>query len=641
MIVDSNSIEKKSTILVILSLIILTLGVYWPVQNYEFLSYDDQLYVTDIYSQKDTITFKDISGTFSDVHTGHWHPLTSMSHMLDWYLFKNNAGGHHWTNVIIHIFNTILLFLLFRTMTGSLWRSAFVAALFAVHPINLESVAWIAERKNVLSTFFWILTMLLYVRYVAQPDWKRYLPVFLCFVLGLMSKPMLVTLPFVLLLLDYWPLNRTTINTQNDHQIESSRVDIKKRKISILILEKVPLFVLSAVSIVLTLYAARSAKTIVTLDSLPLINRISNAVVAYIMYIKKLFWPADLAVIYPYVATPVWQILMMITLLVIITICVCKYLLKYPYLAVGWFWYAGTLVPVIGIIQAGDQSMADRYAYIPFIGLFMMIVWGMGYVFKKIFSAKVIAGISGAILVALIIVSCHQVRYWQNTFTLFSHAVKVTRNNAIAHRILADELINQNKLKEAMHHCEIGLSLNPANHMMLVSMAWAYYLLDEKNKAIDTLRRAIKVHPEYFRAYNDLFVFLRQADKAEEGLKEYQKATELDCNKDSWELHYYFGKALASEGYFDEAISQYNQVLRIHPRNDVAHDYLALLLLRQGKIDDALNHLREAGRLQPKFARAHYRLALIFKQKRLFEEDNLQYQEATRLPLNMLEDYKK
>ena len=633
MIVDSNSIEKKSTILVILSLIILTLGVYWPVQNYEFLSYDDQLYVTDIYSQKDTITFKDISGTFSDVHTGHWHPLTSMSHMLDWYLFKNNAGGHHWTNVIIHIFNTILLFLLFRTMTGSLWRSAFVAALFAVHPINLESVAWIAERKNVLSTFFWILTMLLYVRYVAQPDWKRYLPVFLCFVLGLMSKPMLVTLPFVLLLLDYWPLNRTTINTQNDHQIESSRVDIKKRKISVLILEKVPLFVLSAVSIVLTLYAARSAKTIVTLDSLPLINRISNAVVAYIMYIKKLFWPADLAVIYPYVATPVWQILMIITLLVIITICVCKYLLKYPYLAVGWFWYVGTLIPVIGIVQVGNQSMADRYAYIPLIGLFIMIVWGMGHVLEKIFSPKAIAIISGMILVTLIIVSYYQVQYWQNTFTLFNHAVNVTENNSIAHSNLAGELLKQNKVKEALHHCQTALLLDPLDYNTLERAARAYGVLGDKDKAIDALRLAIKVHPEYARAYNDLYVLLLQEGKAEDGLKEYRKAIELNLNKNNWELHYNFGNALATQGYYEGAVIQYNQVLRIQPRNAFVHNNLAMVLLRQGKIDDALNHFREAVKLQPQYADAHYQLALILKQKGMTEEANRHYQDAMRINL--------
>jgi predicted negative regulator of RcsB-dependent stress response len=609
--VDLNSIGKRSVILAILVLIILTLVIYWPVQDYEFINYDDQLYVTDIYSQKNTITIRDISDAFTDFHTGNWHPLTTMSHMLDWQLFGEKAGGHHWTSVIIHIFNTVLLFLLLNSLTGAIWRSALVAALFAVHPINVESVAWIAERKNVLSTFFWILTMLLYVWYVKQPNWKRYLPVFLCFALGLMSKPMLVTLPFVLLLIDYWPLNRTAIDTQNENKSEiQAPLKVGKAKLSFLVWEKIPLFILTSISICVTLYTQHTVKAVVNLDSLPLAKRLSNAIVSYGLYIKKMFWPVDLAVIYPYVTMPAWQILVIVTLLVIITVIVCKYFLRYPYWAVGWFWYAGTLVPVIGIVQVGSQSMADRYAYIPLIGLFVMIVWGMAYVFKKIFSTKMVAAISGMILVALIIVSCHQVQYWQNTFSLFNHAVNVTENNSIAHSNLAGELLKQNKVKEAMHHCQIALLLDPANYNTLVRIAWAYNLLDEKNKAIDALRLAIKVRPEYVRAYNDLYVLLRQAGKAEEALKEYRKAVELNLNKNNLELHYNFGNALAMQGHYDEAVIQYNQALRIQPRNAFVHNDLAMVLLRQGKTDDALNHFREAVKLQPRNENAHYQLLI-------------------------------
>ena len=641
MTIDLNSIEKKSTILIILVLIILSLVIYWPVQDYKFINYDDQLYVTDLYSQKDAITFKDISAAFTDLRTGNWHPLTMMSHMLDWQLFGDNAGGHHWTSLIIHIFNTVLLFLLFRSLTGAIWQSAFVAALFALHPINVESVAWIAERKNVLSTFFWILTMLFYVRYAKQPDWKRYLPVFLCFVLGLMSKPMLVTLPFVLLLIDYWPLNRTAIDTQNENKSEiQAPLKVGKAKLSFLILEKFPLFILTAISICVTLYTQRTVKAVISLDLFPLAKRISNAIVSYGLYIKKMFWPVDLAVIYPYASSPAGQTLMIAALLVSITVIVCKYFLRYPYLTVGWFWYAGTLVPVIGIVQVGNQSMADRYAYIPLIGLFVMIVWGMGYVFKKIFSTKVIAIISGMILAALIIVSHYQVQSWRNTFTLFNHAVNVTENNSIAHSNLAGELLMQNNVKEAMHHCQTALLVAPADYNTLVRIAWAYNLLDEKNKAINALRLAIKVHPEYVRAYNDLFVLLLQAGKAEEAMKEYRRAVELDCNKDNGALHYDFAKALATQGHYDEAIIQYNQVLLIQPRNDVAHNNLALLLLQKGKTDDALNHFQEAIRLQPKYAKAHYQLSLILKQKGLTEEASRHYQEAIRLTLDM-KDHEK
>jgi len=250
--------HSQSVIFIIIALTLLIIVDYWPVQNYEFLSYDDPGYVTSNYQIQAGITFKSIANTFTDIHTSNWHPLTMISHMLDWTLFGDNAGGHHWTNVVIHIFNTILLFLLFNKLTGALWRSAFVAALFAIHPINVESVAWIAKRKNVLSTFFLISTILFYVRYVKSPDCKKYLPVLICFALGLMSKSMLVTLPFVLLLLDYWPLNRMHANLSTEDQIQTqTQILSKKSRISFLIWEKVPLFVLSLISVFFTLYAAR------------------------------------------------------------------------------------------------------------------------------------------------------------------------------------------------------------------------------------------------------------------------------------------------------------------------------------------------------------------------------------------------
>jgi tetratricopeptide (TPR) repeat protein len=344
-----------------------------------------------------------------------------------------------------------------------------------------------------------------------------------------------------------------------------------------------------------------------------------------------MFWPMDLAVIYPYVTTPPWQFIMMATLLVIITVIVCKYFLKYPYLAVGWFWYAGTLVPVIGIVQVGNQSMADRYAYIPFIGLFVMLVWGMGHVLKKIFPTKVVAIISGMILVALIIVSHYQVQYWQNTFTLFKHAVNVTENNPIAQSNLAGELLIQNKAKEAMQHCQIALSLTSLDYNTLVRVARAYSVMGDRKRAIDALRLAIKVHPEYARAYNDLYILLLQVGKAGEGIEEYQKGVMLNINMDNVELHSNFGNALALQHYYDEAVTEYNQVLRIQAWNAFAHNNLAMVLLWQGKIDDALDHFREAVKLQPKYANAHYQLALILKQKGLTEEANRHYQDAVRI----------
>ena len=331
-------ITPGKSILVVMMLIIITLGVYWPVQNYEFINFDDYVYITQNSHVQSGITLDGFCWAFSTKYFGLWNPITWLSFMFDYQLFGFNAGGYHWTNLIIHILNSVLLFFLLKNLTGAVWRSAFVAALFAIHPINVESVAWVAERKNVLSTFFWIMTMLCYAWYVKQPNWKRYLPVFISFALGLMSKPMLVTLPFVLLLTDYWPLDRTFINTQKaaeDHD------DLKtgREKIHFLILEKFPLFILSAISIFIMFqssYLISGPQFVKTIES-NFIQRINNAIFSYAMYLKKLFWPFDLYIPYLYLNIPIWQIFLSVIFLIIITFFVCKYFRKYPYLPVGWF----------------------------------------------------------------------------------------------------------------------------------------------------------------------------------------------------------------------------------------------------------------------------------------------------------------
>jgi len=634
--------KRDKAILSVLVMIALILVIYWPVQSYDFINYDDHGYVTSNNIVQAGFTCNSFREAFSKNYLGNLHPLTMLSHMLDWQLFGPRAGGHHWTNVIIHILNTFLLFLLFNKLTGAMWRSAFIAVLFAIHPINVESVAWISERKNVLSTFFWIATMLFYVRYVRFPSWKRYLPVVIGFALGLMSKPMLVTLPFTLLLLDYWPLGRMKIKQQLEDQTNETTGDtLRKKRILFLVLEKVPLFILSAIFSYLTLFAQKNVGALSSLQSFPLLYRLGNAVISYLLYIRKMFWPFDLAAFYPLnYNISLWQVVLSSVLLIVVTISVCTYFRKLPYLLMGWLWYLGTLVPVIGIVQVGDQAMADRYAYIPFIGLFIMLTWGTFDILKKYFSSKITLIIALSVIVALTIASRRQVQYWQNTFTLFSHALNVTQNNYVAHSNVAGELLMQNKVNEAIIHCEKALSLNPNNYNALVRIARAYDLLGENNKAIDALRRAIKVHPEYAKAYNDLCILLLKAGKVQDAMKEYRKAVELSSNEDNLEFHYNFGNILAAQGYYDEAIIQYNQVLRIQPHNAVVHFNLAILLLRQEKTDDALNHFQEAIKIQPQYAKAHYQLSLILKQKGLTEEANRHYQEAIRLTLDM-KDHKK
>jgi tetratricopeptide (TPR) repeat protein len=634
--------KRKAAILSVLVMIALILVVYWPVQSYDFINYDDRGYVTSNNIVQAGFTFNSLREAFSKNYLGNVHPLTMLSHMLDSQLFGPRAGGHHWTNVIIHILNTILLFLLFNKLTGAMWRSVFIAALFAIHPINVESVAWISERKNVLSTFFWIVTMLFYVWYARFPNWKSYLPVVICFALGLMSKPMLVTLPFTLLLLDYWPLGRMKIKHQLEDQTSETTGDtLRKKRILFLVLEKAPLFVLSAIFSYLTLFAQKNVGALSSLQSFPILYRLGNAVISYILYIRKMFWPFDLAVFYPlnYNIT-LWQVVLSFELLIVVTIFVCTYFRRLPYLLMGWLWYLGTLVPVIGIIQVGDQAMADRYAYVPFIGLFIMLTWGAFDILKKYFSSRITLIIALSIIVGLTIVAKRQIQYWQNTFTLFSHALDVTQNNSVAQSNVAGELLMQNKVSEAMIHCEKALSLNPNDYNALVHIARAYDLLGENNKAIDALMLAIKIHPEYAKAHNDLSILFLKAGKVQDAMKEYRKAVEFNSNKNNFELHYNFGNILATQGHYDEAIIQYNQVLRIQPHNAVVHFNLAILLLQQEKKDDALNHFQEAVKIQPQYAKAHYQLSLILKQKGRTEEANRHYQEAIRLTLDR-KDHKK
>jgi tetratricopeptide (TPR) repeat protein len=618
--------DSNSKVFIIMMLTIMILAVYWPVQTYEFVNCDDPIYVTSNYRIQSGINLQSIKYTFTDIHTSNWHPLTMMSHLLDWSLFGDKSGGHHWTNVIIHIFNTILLFLLLNRLTGAVWRSAFVAALFALHPLNVESVAWISERKNVLSTFFWILTMLFYVRYVESPGWRRYLPVLICFALGLMSKPMLVTLPFVLLLLDYWPLNRTQLKLQDSDHLQTKSVMKKSSKISFLIVEKIPLFILSVISILATLYAARYAKTIANFESLTLPERISNAVVSYVLYIKKLFWPADLAVFYPIIDIPVWQFSIALLFLICVTFLVFRYFRKYPYLFVGWFWYLGTLVPVIGLIQVGCQAMADRYAYVPLIGIFIVLAWGMADITQKRFSRNIIVIFAVTMLVGLSVMTSFQIRYWKDTFVLFEHDLNVTKQNALANLCLANELLKNNKVDKAITHYTASFKLDSKNDKTLVGLGMAFNMQGDKAKAIDILRQAIKLNPQSIEAHHNLGLVLFQNGRIDEAIIEYQKAIAID--NDGLLFHNNLGNAFIKKGKIEEAINEFREVLRINPKHAGAHNNIAMLLMSQGKNMEAIKHFREAIRLEPEYANAHFYLAKILKQKGLEAEANYHYQEA-------------
>ncbi|MBN1663195.1 MAG: tetratricopeptide repeat protein [Deltaproteobacteria bacterium] len=549
---ESTLLLNKKNLFAALLLSACVLIVYWPVQNYEFTNYDDYQYVKNNKNIQSGFTAKSIAYAFTDISTSNWHPVTMLSHMLDWSIYGMNAGGHHWTSVIIHIFNAVLLFLFFKTATGALWRSAFAAALFALHPINVDSVAWIAERKNLLCTFFWFAAMLFYIPYVRSPGWKRYLPVVTFFALGLMSKPMAVTLPFALLLLDYWPLNRIKTIRLCKEQGEPAAGAGRKVKISFVLLEKIPLFVLSAASIAVTVYAAHSERAINSLQRVPAGNRAANVIVSYVAYLKKLLWPVDFSVFYPFnYHIPLWQVASAALLICIITFLVCRYYRKLPYLPVGWFWYLGTLVPVIGIVHVGHQSMADRYAYIPFIGLFLIFTWGITDLLKKYASVKTLAAGALGLIAALMILAQNQLTYWQNSYTLYQNVLRFAPDHFVPYKGIAIYMFDQGRYPEAADYFRIAISYNKDDAILHNNLGAASERLGKKQEAEKEYREAIRLDPKYATSYSNLGALLLGRGKHDEALKTLREAARLD--PDLAEKHYNLALFFKQKGFDHQA----------------------------------------------------------------------------------------
>jgi protein O-mannosyl-transferase len=429
----SNNLTKYSSFWICLALTLAIAAVYCQVGSYDFVNYDDGEYVYTNLNIQRGFTYEAFKWAFTTNYAANWHPLTWFSHILDWQLYGPNAGGHHITNLIFHIANALLLFIVLRQMTSALWPSAFAAALFALHPLHVESVAWVSERKDVLSTFFWILTMWAWLQYIKHPGKARYILTLLMFSLGLLSKPMLVTLPFVLLLLDYWPLER-----------------FGKLKFYRLILEKIPFVFLTIISSVVTFLVQKNWGAISRLTDLTFIVRLGNAFVSYVRYIEKMFWPAGLVYFYPHPGRSISILYPIISagLLLAVTILVIRYAARHRYLSTGWFWYIGTLVPVVGIIQVGDQAMADRYSYMTLTGLFIVIAWGVSEMLVNWRYRKFILTASSLIiLLILAICSNIQSRYWKDSLTLYGHALKVSNNNYKAHFNMAVTLRDMDRLK--------------------------------------------------------------------------------------------------------------------------------------------------------------------------------------------------
>jgi tetratricopeptide (TPR) repeat protein len=652
--------QAKRRLLACVLLGALTLAAYLPSLRNGFVSYDDPDYVTENPRVLRGLSWDNVAWAFEGGHAGNWHPLTWLSHMLDVEWFGRNPAGHHATSLGIHAATALLLLLVLARLTGAFWRSGFVAALFALHPLHVESVAWVAERKDVLSGLFFVLTLWAYGEYARKGRaaseleggtgrgrgvrWGWYILALAFFALGLMSKPMLVTLPCVLLLLDFWPLKR---------------VSLERRPFPLPVLfDKAAFFAFSLGSSLLTFSAQKQGGAVASLEALPLEFRISNALISYVRYLGKTFWPADLAVIYPLPTPKEWPgvwVLGAAVLLGGITALALWQIRKRPYLAVGWFWYLGTLVPVIGLVQVGQQAMADRYTYLPLIGIFIMISWAAAELAGRWLetqpastaksaeaasSPRTGAGAAGLgvlaalVLAALAVVSWKQVHYWEDSTTLFARAVASTSRNAIAHNNLGSSLLDAGKVAEAEAQFERALAVRPNYPEALVNLGLCRARQGRTPEAVELMRRAMEIRPTPSGHYN-LANFASEAGQFDEAEKHYLAALEL--KPEFVEARYNLGILRAKQGRTDEAIRDYEAALALRPEYAEARLSLGALLAGQKKFDEAIAQFEVVVRARPDNADARFNLAAALEARGDWAAAAAEYDAASRLKPDDLE----
>jgi len=554
-----------------LLLILLTLGAYNPAAYNDFVSFDDPAYVTSNPHVRAGLTWDTVKWAFRSTEQANWHPLTWLSHALDCQFFHLNPAGHHYTNVLLHAATAVLLFLFLQAATGFAWRSAMVAALFAIHPVNVESVAWAAERKNVLCMFFFVLMLLAYRWYAQRPGWKRYSLVALLFAMGLMSKPMLVTVPFLLLLLDYWPMGRT-----------------KEHSLGRLVAEKLPLLAMSAASSVVTIIAQEADGAIHSSD-FTLSNRLQNAILSYARYVGKAIWPSDLAAFYPHRQhLPAWQVALAALLLVSITSAVLLFGRKQQYLAVGWFWFLGAMVPVIGLVQAGEQGMADRYAYLPFVGLFLAIIWAFSeWAREHRISAMYIAVTAFCVLGALMAVTHKQIGYWKNTRSLWAHTLSITDDNYVAEASMGAELVAEGEIQEAIKHLEAGIAINPRDPFSWLDLGVCEKRLGNVGQAVEDYEAALRLasDPSLRRAaYRNLGSIYRIQKDYVRASRSYESV--LQILPDDFVGLTGLGLIAQKTGDLPHAIDYYSQAVKTEP-SDAEYLLLGQALAKAGRASEA------------------------------------------------------
>ncbi|HEV2391765.1 MAG TPA: tetratricopeptide repeat protein [Verrucomicrobiae bacterium] len=577
----------SSILLLCLCLGALIAWSFAPLLRAGFIDLDDDLYVTANDHVRAGLAWPSVKWAFSSTEATNWHPLTWLAHSLDCQLFGLQPWGHHLMSLLIHGLNAWLVFLLFTRMTGALWRSFFVAALFAIHPLHVESVAWIAERKDVLSTLFFLLTLWAYCRFVekrrtAEGGWLWYGSALLCFVLGLMSKPMLVTLPFVLLLLDYWPFQRGAVRQTQSERPPGSKLSAQSQTWAWgrLVLEKLPFFFLSAISRVVTFLVQQKGGAVAHVIQLPVSLRLENALVSYARYLGKTVWPADLAIFYPHPGRwSAWSVVFAAAPVFGLTLLAWRSRGRRPYAWVGWLWFLGTLVPVIGLVQVGRQAMADRYTYIPLLGVFVIVAWSAQELLGTWHYRSVAWWAAGGALIGLCAISTRrQAGYWRDNETLWTHAAAVTRNNFLAYNNLGLVYEKQGRLDEA---------------------------------ALE-FQEVVRLRPEDAETRGNLAnVYCRQG-RIERGLAEYEEAARL--KPESAEVHHNLGVTLCIAGRYEEGITHFKQVVKLRPQSASAQLDLAMAWLQKGSRPEAIVHLRKALELQPDYHPAQEQLQALTRQ---------------------------
>ena len=611
---NSGFFSANKILLMITAIGLLVIAIYFQATRFDFINLDDNLYVYSNPLLQNGLNWEAMSWAFTTFWSANWHPLTWLSHGLDIQLFGMTAGSHHAVNIIVHLINSILVFIVFRRMTGHEWLSLTVAALFAVHPAHVESVAWVAERKDVLSTLFWLLTMLTYVSLVKDdkvageisPSPFSYLSngkfwmVFGLLALGLMAKPMLVTLPFVLILCDFWPLGRV-------HKLG----DLWPR-----FLEKLPLFALSLASCVVTFLAQRSIGAVESLDYLSITTRFQNSLVSYAKYIVMVFYPADLAVFYPYEKDiPSWQVAGAVMLLIAFSALSVWQIRRRPFLLMGWLWFLGTLVPVIGIVQVGSQSLADRYTYIPYIGLFIMIVFGAWSLAGEAgFRKRAFAAAAVVAIAVLSIFAYRQVAFWQNNETLYRHTLAVTTNNSLIEHNLCHYFVMSDRLDEAEPLCKQAIEHNPPYDEPYNTLGILEFKRNNFAAAESDFEAALERKPNYIYPLVNLSQAQARLGKPDEAETSLKKAVDLGGGRPDpiyAPALSAIAAAYAEQGNFEKAVDNLNRAIYIQPNDAALRSRLSYMLYMQGRFDDAESQIQQALSMDQRNADAWNTLGLI------------------------------